>query len=159
MNEGQITRYWQGYLKTLPESFEANQTFLVDQFGDTPELADELGHLVLSGVKTATCSALWAWEAEQETPFIEAGTKTIVLDGANTPIGIIETTEVNICPFNQVDAQFAYEEGEGDRSLQSWRTEHWKYFARVLPKINKAPAPDMPLVCERFRVVYQIANR
>lgn len=60
-----------------------------------------------------------------------------------------------ICSFNEVDAQFAYEEGENDRSLESWRKEHWQYFSRVLPKIGKKPTPEMLLVCERFRIVYK----
>ncbi|MEL6382947.1 MAG: ASCH domain-containing protein [Cyanobacteria bacterium J06626_18] len=149
----QILQYWQTYLRTLPEAKQRHQPFLVDQFGDTAELANELGQLVLQGIKTATCSALWEWELEN-SPLPYMGLQTIVLDGANRPICVIETTDVNICPFDQVDAQFAYQEGEGDRSLASWRREHWQYFCRVLPKIGKVPAPEMLLVCERFHVVY-----
>ena len=54
-----------------------------------------------------------------------------------------------------VDAQFAYDEGEDDRTLESWQREHWKYFSQVLPKIGKKPNSEMLLVCERFRIVYQ----
>ena len=32
---------------------------------------------------------------------------------------------------------------------------HWRFFSRTLPNIGKEPATDMPLVCERFRVVYR----
>lgn len=60
-----------------------------------------------------------------------------------------------ICPFGEVDAQFAYDEGEGDRTLESWRREHWNYFWRTLPKIGFQPTSEMLLVCERFRVVYR----
>jgi uncharacterized protein YhfF len=154
MNQEQIQQYWQAYLATLPDNFSGNETYNVSQFGDYPELADELGQLVLAGVKTATCSALWEWEAE-ESAIPERGAKTIVLDGQDKILCIIETTEVTIRPYIQVDAQFAYEEGEGDRSLESWRKAHWEYFSRVLPKIGKKPTPEMPLVCERFRVVYK----
>ncbi|MGF1521154.1 MAG: ASCH domain-containing protein [Leptolyngbyaceae cyanobacterium] len=153
MNRMQILQYWQIYLRTLPEDRQTHQPFLVDQFGDTAELADELGQRILEGIKTATSSALWEWKVEKN-PLPCIGLKTIVLNGANHPICVIETTEIKICPFNQVDAQFAYEEGEGDRSLEFWRREHWTHFSRVLPKIGKAPTSEMPLVCERFRVVY-----
>jgi len=149
-----IEEYWQNYLKSLPQDIKTDLAYLVDRFGDTPELANELGRLVLDGIKTATCSALWEWEAEQIS-LPEVGLKTIVLDGAQKPMCIIETTEVNICPFNAVDAQFAYDEGGDDRTLESWQREHWKYFSRVLPKIGKKPNSEMLLVCERFRVVYQ----
>jgi uncharacterized protein YhfF len=68
---------------------------------------------------------------------------------------IIETTEIVIRPYNEVDAQFAAEEGEGDLSLAYWREAHWRFFTRTLSNINKMPALDMPLVCERFRVIYR----
>lgn len=80
---------------------------------------------------------------------------TIVLDWNSDPLCIIETIEVNIKPYNQVDAQFAFEEGEGDRTLAYWRKAHWEYFSRVLASIGKEPNEDMPLVCERFRVIYK----
>ena len=83
----------------------------------------------------------------------QAGALTVVLDGQGRPLGIVETTEVTIRPYDEVDAQFAYEEGEGDRSLEFWRAAHWRFFSRSLSKIGRTPAPDMPLVCERFRLI------
>jgi uncharacterized protein YhfF len=154
MNEEQLEQYWQTYLATLPNPISSAGTYDAGQFGDHSDLADQLGKLILKGDKTATCSALWEWEVEgSELP--KVGSKTIVLDGNDNPLCIIETIEVVIRAFNEVDAKFAYEEGEDDRSLESWREGHWKYFSRVLPKIAKKPAPEMLLVCERFRVVYK----
>jgi uncharacterized protein YhfF len=43
----------------------------------------------------------------------EAGLKTIVLDGSGDPLCIVETTEVQVRPYDEVDARFAYEEGGG----------------------------------------------
>ncbi|MBE9115832.1 ASCH domain-containing protein [Lusitaniella coriacea LEGE 07157] len=149
-----IGQYWQTYQKTFPARRETDRIYHVDAFGDTPTLANELGELVLEGIKTASCSALWEWEAEQ-TALPKVGMKTVVIDGAENPLCIIETTEVVIRPFNEVDARFARDEGEDDLSLEWWRREHWKYFSRVLPKIGKEPTLDMLLVCERFRVVYR----
>lgn len=154
MNKSEIEQYWQLYIKTLPDDAEADATYFVEQFGDTAELANDLGQLVLDGVKVATCSSLWEWEAEQADPHEAMGTKTIILNSEGTPLCIIETTEIKIRPFNAVDAQFAYDEGEDDRTLDSWRREHWAYFSRVLPNIGKSPSSDMPLVCERFQMVY-----
>jgi uncharacterized protein YhfF len=79
----------------------------------------------------------------------------VVLDGRGEPLCIVETTEITIRPFDQVDARFAWEEGEGDRSLAYWRRAHLDFFTRTLAKIGKHPTPDMPLVCERFRILYQ----
>lgn len=127
---------------------------MAEGWGDSPDVADELGALISSGTKTATCSALWEYEADGEA-LPEVGTKTIVLDGKGDPLCIIETTEVEVRPFDEVDERFAYEEGEGNRSLDYWREAHWRFFSRTLPNIGKEPTPDMPLVCERLRVVYR----
>lgn len=153
MNSTTIAQYWQDYLQNPISAAAHSKAYLVDQFGDSPKLANELGKLVLSGIKTATCSALWEWQAEVE-PLPTMGTYTIVLDGEGQPLCIIQTTEVTIRAFDAVDAQFAYDEGEGNRTLESWRREHWRYFSRVLPNIGKMPTPEMLLVCERFRVVF-----
>ena len=59
------------------------------------------------------------------------------------------------CLTIEVDARFAYEEGEGDRSLEYWQEAHWRFFSRTLPNVGREPTTDMPLVCERFRVVYK----
>jgi uncharacterized protein YhfF len=117
-------------------------------------LADELGTLIAQGTKTATCSALWEWEAEGN-PIPAPGLITVVLDGRGEPLCIVETVEVSLHKYNEVDAAFAREEGEGDLSLDYWREAHRNYFSRVLRKIDKEFSEEMPLVCERFRVIYK----
>ena len=77
----------------------------------------------------------------------------IVLDGHGAPLCLIETTRVDVVPFDEVSAEHAFLEGEGDRSLVSWREAHRAFFARFLPRIGREPADDMPVVCERFRVL------
>ena len=123
------------------------------RFGDSLEQADSLGHLIVAGVKTATCSALWEYEAENER-LPAPGDRTIVLDGRDALLCVIETTAIEIRRFCDVDAAFAYDEGEDDRSLASWRRVHWKFFTRSLAKIGREPTDAMPLVCERFRIIH-----
>jgi uncharacterized protein YhfF len=150
-----IDTFWQRYLATLPATSPTrNEQYVAEGWGDSPRMADELGVLIASGTKTATCSALWEYEAEGE-PLPSVGLKTIVLDGNGDPLCIVETTEVKIRPYDEVDARFAYEEGEGDRSLAYWRDAHWRYFSRTLPNVGREPTTEMPLVCERFRVIYK----
>jgi uncharacterized protein YhfF len=155
MDDNRIEVYWQGYLATLPaDSPIHDEEYMAEGWGDSPRLADELGALIVAGTKTATCSALWEYETESE-PVPESGVKIIVLDGNGDPLCIVETTEVEVRSYGEVDAQFAYEEGEGDRSLEYWRDAHWTFFSRTLPEIGREPTMDMPLVCERFRVIYR----
>ncbi len=155
MDSDRAEKFWQNYLETLPaDSPVRGEGYVAEGWGDSPRLADELGALIAAGTKTAACSALWEYEAEGE-PLPEVGVKTIVLDGSGDPVCIIETTEVEIRPFDEVHARFAFEEGEGDRSLEYWREAHWRFFSRTLPNVGKEPTMDMPLVCERFRVIYR----
>jgi uncharacterized protein YhfF len=155
VDKERIEAYWQEFLATLPaDSSYHDQSYDPDGFGDSPELADELGALVLSGIKTGTCSSVWEWEAEGES-LPEAGSIWIVLDGSGNPICITETYEVTIRKYNEVDADFARAEGEGDLSLAYWREAHREFFTRSLPKIGKEFSEDMPLVCERFRLIYK----
>lgn len=146
-----IEAFWHRYLESLPmDSPVRDERYPAEGWGDSPQMADELGALIADGTKTATCSALWEYEAEGE-PLPEVGMKTIVLDGSGAPLCIVETTEVEVRPYDEIDARFAYEEGEGDRSLAYWREAHWRFFSRTLPKVGKEPTMNMPLVCERFR--------
>ena len=156
MDDDRTQAYWRSYLETLPpDSPVRAEQYLAEGWGNSPEMVEELGALIASGTKTATCSALWEYEAEGE-PLPETGLKTIVLDGNGNPMCIVETTDVEVRPYGEVDARFAYEEGEGDRSLEYWREAHWRFFSRNLQDIGKEPATDMPLVCERFRVILQV---
>lgn len=151
-----VAQFWQTYLTTLSAAERQaaiERGYIAEAWGDNPALADELGTLIAAGTKTATCSALWDYEAEGD-PLPSVGMLTVVLDGAGNPLCLVETTEVTIRPYHEVDAQFAYEEGEDDRSLQSWRTGHRRFFTRVLGKIGRTFSEEMPLVCERFRLLY-----
>lgn len=155
MNESIVDHYWYSFLHSLPpDSRYFGKPYVAECFGDNPALAQELGQLVLDGVKTGTCSAIWEWEAEGKS-IPQPGQITIVLDGNDQPLCIIEVIEVFACRFKDVDEEFADAEGEGDRSLEYWHNEHKNYFSRVLPKIGREFSEDMPLVCERFKVIYR----
>lgn len=122
-------------------------------FGATPEQSDELLALVLSGTKTATAGALWDYEAEGEelpTP----GDLGIVTDGRGVPHALVVTTQVDTVPFDEVSEEHAYLEGEGDRSLASWREAHERFFTDNAVH-DRGFSRDMPVVLQRFDVLYQ----
>jgi len=155
MGEGRVEDFWLAYLETLPgDSPARDEKYEAWSFGDSPEMADKLGSLVRIGRKTATCSALWELEAGGE-PAAQPGEKSIILNGKGEPLCIIETTEVEVRRFDRVDGRFARDEGEGDGSLEYWQGAHRRFFSRTLPGIRHRFSEDMPLVCERFRVIYK----
>lgn len=121
-------------------------------FGATTEQADELIALVLDGTKTATASAAWDYEHEDEQ-LPRVGDLAIVLDGAQHPRALIEVMRVDVVPFDDVDAEHAHLEGEGDRSLAHWRAVHERFFTEHAAH-DRGFDPAMPVVLERFRVLY-----
>lgn len=150
-----VEAYWRACLETLPASSSArDEGYEAWAFGDGPGMADELGALAASGRKTATCSALWEVEAGEE-PMPRPGEKSVILDGSGVLLCIIETTQVEVRCFDEVDEAFARDEGEGDRSLAYWRRAHRRFFKRTLPSIGCGFSPEMPLVCERFRLIHK----
>lgn len=121
------------------------------RFGDSKALSSELLALVRSGAKTATCGAMRDYsEAGDMLPVV--GRRDIALEWDGRPALVIETLEVTIRRFCDVDAGFALAEGEND-SLAGWQAGHAGYFER-----NGGFDPTMELVCERFRLIEDLGE-
>ena len=118
-------------------------TCRISAFGDSAFMAAKLGRLVAAGKKTATSSLLWDWEADCE-PIPAAGEAEILVEWSGIPYAVILTTDVRIVPFHAVPTDFASAEGEGDGSLEWWRTTHWECFARCAPELNAPPRAKCP---------------
>ena len=116
------------------------------RFGDNAELCASLLELVRQGRKTATCEALRVYQDKPEQMPV-VGRRDIGLNWDGTPAVVIETTEVTIRRFSEVDEAFALAEGENE-TLDGWRNDYRIYFGRTV-----GFSEDMELVCERFRLV------
>lgn len=158
MNTTAIKAFWEAFLDTFPAEEKPTQGYTAWHFCNTEELANRLGDLVLRGTKTATSSLVWTYEAENEA-LPKAEDLSVIINWNSDPLCIIETTEAEVKPFNTVDAAFAYDEGEGDRSLAYWRSVHWEFFAKECKAIGREASETMPVVCERFRIVYPIPRK
>lgn len=122
-------------------------------FDDNQPSADELADLVACGKKRATAGLLWTYEAETK-PLARPGSLSIVTRWSGAPVCIIETTLVEIVPFDRVSAEFAAIEGEGDGSLAFWQRVHTAFFGRECARIGRVLSPQAPVVCEQFKVVF-----
>ena len=153
-----VEAFWQRYLSSCspPRSRDARPANVTD-FGDSKEMADELGRLVQAGIKTATSGLAWGFEQSGEVPPV-VGNVEIVVDGSGNPLCVIEITEVVTRPFNTVDEAFAFDYGEGDRTPAWWRQEMWKYYAAESRQYGREPSQSMPLICMRFRLLYTDAG-
>lgn len=150
----EVEDFWREYLDSRsPDDSTPDRYDDAFSFGDSPEMADTLAELVVNGTKTVTATPLWECERDDER-HPEVGDHSVVLDGEGTPRCVVETTAVETVPFDEVGEEFVRGEGDGIRTVEDWRNVHWEYWSRTLPEIGRTPSESMPVVCERFRVVY-----
>lgn len=145
---------WRAYVAAHPELVPEPEPPPVERFGDSAELADELIDLVLNGPKRATAALVAEFAAEGQ-PLPRVGSHWIACDGAGTPRAILRSTELRVGPFTSVDADFAFDEGEGDRALEDWRAGHARYWTRSGERLGFVWNEQMEIVFERFEVVWR----
>ncbi|HKP22996.1 MAG TPA: ASCH domain-containing protein [Dongiaceae bacterium] len=148
--------FWQAACSTVP-GLPPTADYQVWHFGDSEKLARDLADLVLRGPKRATAGLLWEAELDASMMPVQGG-YSLVTDHAGAPLLIIRTTQVEVRPYDKVDADFAAAEGEGDGSLAYWRDAHWRYFSRRCATLGRTPSNDMPVVLERFALVYPVGR-
>jgi uncharacterized protein YhfF len=121
--------------------------------GHTPAIADSLAALILAGRKRATAS-LDRDYGPGRAPRPAPGDHVLVVDGSGRPACIWQTTEVTVGPYTAVTEDFAWVEGEGDRSRATWLANHRTYFEWQAKRDGFVLTDDEPAVFERFRVVW-----
>ena len=147
-----IQPFWDEFQASI--GYDASALFYeMFHFDDNEPSANGLVALVLAGQKRATASLLWAYEFDNE-PLPTAGALSVVTDWQGNARCIIETTDIQIAPFDAVTDSFAALEGEGDKTLDYWRAAHWRCFSRECQRIGRQPDLQMPVVCEQFKVIY-----
>ena len=123
--------------------------------GDSPELADELLGLILEGRKRASTNLVAEMEHHGD-PEPEVGAYCVVHEGAGRPAAVTRTVALRRTTFADVDEEHAFWEGEDDRTLESYRREHIKYFTRLGKALGFDFHEGMEVVLERFELVYPL---
>ncbi|WP_308798226.1 ASCH domain-containing protein [Agromyces silvae] len=147
-------RLWEEYRAAHPDRALDPEPPSVERFGDHADLTDELLALVLDGTKTAT-AGLVAEFAHEGQPLPRIGSHWIACDSAGRPRVILRSTELRIGPFTSVDARFAHDEGEDDRTLDTWRDGHRRYWTRVGAALGFEWTEAHDIVFERFDVAWR----
>ncbi|MBD3207154.1 ASCH domain-containing protein [Candidatus Bathyarchaeota archaeon] len=124
-------------------------------FGDNPELMDELLGYILEGKKRTTTSLIKESEL-QGYPMDKLGDFNIILNGRGEPVAVIKTVSVRRVKYSDVDAEHAYWEGEGDRTIETYFLEHNKYYKRVGEKLGFKFDENMLVDLVRFELVYPL---
>ncbi len=152
-----IIPFWFDYLSEADLDPET-PVYDIFHFDDNKSDANDLADLVLRGKKRATASLLCEYETGSQRP-PQVGDLSIVTDWDGLPLCVIETTEVEFQAFQDVEENFAADEGEGDLSLEDWKDSHWAYFGRVCRELEQERSLEMQVVCERFQMVFPLPKR
>jgi uncharacterized protein YhfF len=150
MESAEVRAFWAAYADATGETGEPAGVYA---FGDNSELADDLLGLVLSGRKTATAELVAQFAADGE-PLPQVGDRCVVTDAAGVPRAVLRTTEVRVGPLVSVEPAFAWDEGEGDRTVASWREDHERYFRRSCARLGIDFSGELEVVFERFEKVW-----
>ncbi len=147
-----VEHFWKEFCGKNPH-VKIDEPFQVWFFGNTSEMARALAELVISGKKRATASLVEFNETHAEVAPVDNG-YSVVTDFEGNPLCIIQTTEIRHVPFTEVDSKFAFDEGEGDQTLEDWREGHWRYFTKEAAEFGLEFNATSLVCCERFQLLF-----
>lgn len=61
---------------------------------------------------------------------------------------------MEIVKFKDISSEYAFTEGEGDRSLDYWKIVHWNYYKGEMEDFGEFPDEEMDIVCEYFVTIW-----
>lgn len=123
------------------------QNLEVWHLGKNKMQANKLFKLVLRGKKIST-SYLYN---ENKSP--TNNSYSILTNWDKKKQILIQTTNIQVIPFNKATKQHARNEGEGTKTLRYWRKTHKKFFIEELAVKGQSFSEETLIVCETFRVV------
>jgi uncharacterized protein YhfF len=139
-----VERYWRRFVAETG----IDGPYTAWGFGNTPQMMTELGLLVRDGPKRATASLPADYGPDEPMP--QVGDLSVILDGDGEPVCVIRTTRIEVRRFGDADEDFAWTEGEGDRTLADWRDGHLRYFAAEGTPVDD----DSEVVLEWFELLW-----
>jgi len=146
----EIQTFWLEYQKACNVQVEG---FSATAYGHTRALADDLAALIAEGHKRAHATLERDFESEgDELP--RPGEHVVVLDGGGAPRAIVRLTHVERRYFNDIDDPFAFECGEGDRTLAWWLTAYRQEFAERAEAQGFQVGERAVLILEHFELVW-----
>jgi uncharacterized protein YhfF len=149
-NRDAIEHFWLEYQRAGSVQVEG---FSATAYGHTRAVADELAALIASGDKRAHATLERDFEAEGD-PLPRPGEHIVVLDGRGTPQAIVRLRHVERRHFDQIDDEFAFECGEGDRTLGWWLVAYRQEFAERAEAQGFQVGEKAVLILEYFDLVW-----
>lgn len=147
-----LEEFWAACVAAQPQA-TAGRSYRLRSFGRDPVLARRILDLIVAREKTGTFAVDWEFESRPaDRP--QPGDLYIVTDHEGQPGALIRITATEVLPYRAIDERHIACEGPALRSLGPWRELHWNFWRGVLMPLGREPAEDMPVLWQRFELLY-----
>lgn len=119
------------------------------KFAGGKRICDKLFNLVKTGEKTATS---YLYEDDLQNNL------SILTNWKEDEKLLLKTTKIEVKSFSDVSEEFAFKEGENDKSLKLWRKIHKRFFKKRCKAKNIKFNENVLIVCEEFEVVQEVKS-
>lgn len=143
--------FWKRCRRALPAE-PLGDRYALRRMGNTPALSATLIDLVLTGQKTGVFSRPADLAAAGQSP--QPGDYLVFTDFRGAPRCVVRIEECQLLKFGEVTAAHSACESPAARDLETWRGIHRRYWVPILEKEGTAFSDDMPILFQRFRLVY-----
>ena len=147
-----LDAFWQQAIKAVPEIARDHQ---VRSIGIDEETTDLIIKFIKTGEKTGTYSLPWLIEAEGY-PKTTPNTSIILVSYAGIPKVVVQITSIYETTFGNISLDDTSLDGPPVRDLDVWIPLHTKYWNGLLSRYNRVCMPDMPVLVEKFKLVYAV---
>ncbi len=96
------------------------------ELGTPGPMRERLNALVLAGAKRATATTTDDYE---DNDYEYVGERLALVDNDLEGLAVVQVTNTRLTTFAEVPWSFAQAEGEGDESLEEWRSGHYGFWS------------------------------
>lgn len=147
-----IFEYWKNYLQS--NNLKEDEVGFSGEFSFEPTIIGEQQlFLLLNGKKTAIFSTFDSYAINME-PLPLSGEILIVENKDGEPKGIIEITDVNIRPFNDITWEIARKDGESS-DFEDWKERNTEIFEDEGALCGFEFTPSSKIVVQQFKLIWR----
>ena len=151
-DQGPIDDFWNQAVNFLPTLSGDHQ---VRSIGIDEETTGLIINFIKAGEKVGTFSLPWVMTAEN-LPMSYKGLPIILLSFDGKPELVVQLTKVFETSFGEIDSGVTCIDGPPVRDPDVWIPLHQNYWNGMLVEYDKVCSDDMPVLVEKFKLVYPL---
>ena len=148
--KGPIDDYWNQVIASKPELAVDHQ---IRSIGIDEETTVLIIDFIKEGEKVGTFSLPWLMQSEN-IPASHTGQPIILLSYDGKPEIVVQITDIAETTFGEIDYDVTKIDGPPVRDPEVWIPLHREYWNNILKPYGRSCTDDMPVIVERFQLVY-----